>query len=105
MLKIINALVATAVLAAAAPSFAQTVPPTEVGARLANQNRRIDRGARQGQLTRREARRLHREDRRIRRATRRDELRRGGLTRREARRLNHRENRVSRQIHRERHGR
>ena len=105
MLKLVNALLVTALLGIAAPSFADNVSRTQVGARLANQNRRIDDGLRNGQLSWRQARRLHREDRRVRRWARRDERRHGGLTPRDARHLNRHENRVNRQIERERHGR
>ena len=103
MLKLISALVTAATLATATPSFAEGFRREEVNARLANQDRRIDAGRRDGELSRGEARRLHRADRRIHREERRDLRRNGGyLTRHEARRMNRQENRVSRRIARDR---
>ncbi len=77
----------------------------EVNGRLANQNRRIDAGVRDGELSRGEARRLHGEDRSIRREERRMAWRDGGhITGRDQRIINRQENGVSRQIYGERRG-
>ena len=73
--------------------------PTEVNRRLANQNRRIRAEVREGELTPRQANRLHHEDRQIRREERAMRSQNGGhLTRLEQRTLNQPENRVSRRI-------
>ncbi len=76
----------------------------EVNQRLENQNARIDEGRRDGELTGREARRLHAEDHTIRREERAMAAANGGhITRREQRLLNRQENRASRRIYREKH--
>lgn len=103
MLKLISAIVASATLMTAAPSFADGFRRDEVSARLANQSLRVDRDRRAGELTGWQERRLHRADARIARQERRDLRRNGGyLTRHEAHRLNSEENRVSRRIERDR---
>lgn len=104
MRKLINALIASATLFTAAPSFADSFTRRdEVNARLRNENHRIDAGRRDGQLSRGEARRLHRADGRIAREERRDVRRNGGyLTRGESARINRQENRVSGRIYRDR---
>jgi hypothetical protein len=109
MLKL-AALLATLSLAAA-PAMADPVwnanhpRRAEVNGRLANQNRRINAGVRDGQLTRGEAARLHAEDRGIRREERNMAARDGGhITGRDQRILNRQENRVSGQIYNERRG-
>lgn len=71
----------------------------EVNARLDNQNRRINREHREGEITREQARRLHREDHAIRREERAmARLNHGHITRAEQKALNQQENAVSRQI-------
>jgi hypothetical protein len=71
----------------------------EVNQRLHNQNLRIRDERRDGELTARQAHRLHAEDRGIRRQERRFARHDGGhITRAEQRRLNHEENKVSGQI-------
>ena len=104
------ALIAVVTMASATPSFAETrwqehhPRRAEVNGRLGNQNRRIDAGVRDGQLSRRQAKQLHREDRTIRAEERAMAAEHGGhITRGEQRLLNRQENQVSRQIHRERH--
>ncbi|HUJ61245.1 MAG TPA: hypothetical protein VLX92_22230 [Kofleriaceae bacterium] len=100
MLKIISALVATATLLTAAPSFADGYRRAEVGARIVHQERRIGAGVRAGELTRGQAWRLRRADVRIARQERRDVWRNGGyLARGQAWRLDREENRVSRRIY------
>lgn len=71
----------------------------QVNDRLANQNRRIRREVREGELTRAQAARLHRDDRQIRQEER-DMARQDGghITRSEQRVLNQQENAISRQI-------
>jgi len=72
---------------------------TEVNARLANQNQRINEERREGELTARQAHRLHSEDRMIRREERfMASQNHGAITRAEQRALNQQENAVSRQI-------
>jgi hypothetical protein len=71
----------------------------EVNARLDNQNRRINDERREGELTGRQARRLHREDRIIRHEERfMAAQNHGHITRAEQRALNQQENAVSGQI-------
>lgn len=76
----------------------------EVNHRLENQDMRINRNLREGNITPREAFRLHRNDRMIRNQERRDASFHGGhLTRMEQARLNHQENRMSGKIYRDAH--
>jgi hypothetical protein len=71
----------------------------EVNARLDNQNRRINEERREGELTARQARRLHTEDRIIRHEERfMAAQNHGHITRAEQRALNQQENAVSGQI-------
>jgi len=71
----------------------------EVNHRLANQNSRIHEERREGELTGRQAHRLHVADHHIRRQERRFARHDGGhITRAEQHRLNREENKVSRQI-------
>ena len=71
----------------------------QVNNRLANQNQRIHREQREGELTPAQAARLHREDRQIRQEERDMASQNGGhITRSEQRVLNQQENAVSRQI-------
>jgi len=90
---------------AAASAFADTPwqanhpRRVEVNHRLANQDRRIHQERREGELSARQAHRLHAEDRSIRRQERRFARHDGGhITRAEQHRLNREENKVSRQI-------
>ena len=72
---------------------------TEVNARLANQNRRIDQERREGEISKSQARQLHREDHAIRQEERTmASTNHGHLTKAEQRSLNQQENQVSRQI-------
>jgi hypothetical protein len=109
MNKLLSSLVAATALLSATPSFAETwwsfkhPRRAEVNGRLENQDRRIDAGRRDGELTRGEAHQLHREDRTIRAEERAMAAQNGGhITKGEQRMLNRQENHVSRQIHRER---
>ena len=102
-------LVAASTLYVATPSYADPAwnaahpRRAEVNGRLANQNRRIDNGVADHQLTNSQARQLHREDHAIRSEERADAAAHGGhITKGEQRQINRQENRVSRQIHRER---
>ena len=71
----------------------------EVNNRLANQNKRIHQERKEGELTGRQAARLHREDRTIRHEERAMARTNGGhITKAEKRALNQQENQVSRQI-------
>jgi len=71
----------------------------QVNDRLENQNRRINRELREGEITKGEARRLHSEDRAIRREERTmSKLNNGHITPAEQKALNQQENAVSRQI-------
>jgi len=77
----------------------------EVNQRLANQNRRINQGVKNGTLTKSEAGQLHKEDGQIRQEERDMASQNGGhITKQEQRTLNQQENKVSRQIHDEKHG-
>jgi hypothetical protein len=76
----------------------------QVNSRLDNQNHRINEGVKSGQLTRKQAKRLHAEDHAIRQEERAMAAEHGGhITKSEQRQLNRQENRVSRQIHEEKH--
>ncbi len=110
MTKLLHAALAAATLLVASPSFAdtrweQTHPRRDqVNDRLANQNRRIDNGAKTGRLSPQQAHQLHREDHAIRTEERADASLHGGhITKGEQRQLNRQENQVSRQIYREKH--
>jgi hypothetical protein len=71
----------------------------QVNDRLENQNRRINREYREGEISRGQARALHREDRQVRREERTMASLNGGhITRSEQRVLNQQENAISRQI-------
>jgi hypothetical protein len=109
MMNTLRFLIAATTLYGATPSHADPAwdaahpRRAEVNGRLANQNRRINEGVADHQLTDRQARQLHREDRAIRAEERADAAAHGGhITKAEQHRLNRQENRVSRQIHRER---
>ena len=73
----------------------------EVNQRLNNQDRRINHDVRDGDMSRRQANRLHQRDHQIRKEERRMASRHDGhITKREQNRLNHQENHMSRRIHR-----
>jgi hypothetical protein len=72
---------------------------TEVNQRLNNQDRRINKELKEGEITKAQASKLHREDRQIRREERLMASQNGGhITKQEQRTLNQQENAVSRQI-------
>jgi hypothetical protein len=83
-------------------NFAKNHPRrAEVNQRLNNQDRRINRDFRNGDMSRRQANHLHQHDHQIRREERRMASRHDGhITKREQNRLNRQENHVSRRIHR-----
>ena len=105
-------LVAMALAAACGAAFAETPAPAgdgqwakthprraEVNARLANQNRRINKEVREGEMTRGQAAQLHRQDHQIRKEERAMASTNGGhVTKAEQRALNQQENQVSREI-------
>jgi hypothetical protein len=71
----------------------------QVNQRLKNQNKRINREYKEGEISRQQARQLHREDHRIRREEQVMASQNGGhITKQEQRTLNQQENSVSRQI-------
>ena len=71
----------------------------QVNDRLQNQNKRIDREVKEGEMSKQKAARLHRDDRRIRQEERRMASRDGGhITKQDQRRLDRQENAVSKQI-------
>lgn len=81
------------------PWQAQHPRREQVNNRLARQNARIHREVREGEMSHRQAARLHAADHRIRRQERRMAARNGShITRREHARLNREENRVSHRI-------
>lgn len=101
--------IASLLAVAAAASFAQAPAPgqfdqthprrAEVNQRLANQDRRIHREVKEGEMTKARATRLHRKDRRIRKEERLMASQNGGhITKQEQRALNQQENKVSAQI-------
>lgn len=72
---------------------------TEVNQRLNNQNQRINKEVRQGEISKGQAAKLHKEDRQIRREERLMASQNGGhITKAEQRTLNQQENKVSQQI-------
>jgi hypothetical protein len=72
---------------------------TEVNARLANQNKRINTELKEGEITKGQAQKLHREDHAIRKEERTMASTNGGhITKAEQRALNQQENQVSQQI-------
>jgi hypothetical protein len=82
-------------------SFAKNHPRrSEVNQRLSNQDRRIDRKVKDGQISRRQAYNMHRRDHQIRKEERRMAYRHDGhITKHEQNRLNRQENHMSRRIH------
>ena len=83
-------------------SFAKNNPRrAEVNQRLNNQDRRMNHDVRNGDMSRRQANRLHQRDHQIRKEERRMASRHNGhITKREQNRLNHQENHMSRRIQR-----
>jgi len=103
MKKIISMMLITIfVLCMSVASFAQSTNTPRIDRRERNQQRRIRRGVRSGELNRREARRLERQQR-VTRAEEAAAKADGKVTRRERRHLNRRENRTSRHIYRQKH--
>ena len=72
---------------------------TEVNKRLANQNRRINKEVKEGEITKGQAKQLHKEDHQIRQEERDMASQNGGhITKSEQKVLNQQENQVSKQI-------
>ena len=95
------AMIGVSVMNAAAETAWERSHPRrdQVSDRLENQNRRINRELREGEITRGQARQLHQEDRAIRREERTmARFNRGHITRTEQKALNQQENAVSKQI-------
>ena len=90
----------TAAQVMAESKFQQNHPRREqVNERLANQNHRINKEVREGEMTSQQARKLHRKDHQIRQEERNMASQNGGhLTKSEQRVLNQQENAVSRKI-------
>lgn len=92
----------TGASAASAGTWQQNHPArTEINHRLANQHARIREERKEGEISARQAARLHAEDHRIRMQERRMAMRDhdgGHLNAHQVRKLNHEENQVSRQI-------
>jgi len=93
------------VLGAAGSAVAQTQwqkdhpRRAEVNKRLANQNQRIKKEVKEGDMTKAQAAKLHKEDRQIRKEERVMASQNGGhITKQEQKTLNQQENQVSRQI-------
>jgi hypothetical protein len=107
-----RALIAVALIGAASAAFAQAPAAAadgqwakshprraEVNARLANQNRRINKEVREGEISRGQAAKLHHQDHQIRMEERAMASTNGGhITKAEQRALNQQENQVSREI-------
>ena len=108
--KIIKSVIGVALIAAiAAGTAAQVMAETkwqknhprreQVNSRLANQNHRINKEVKEGEITPQQAGKLHQEDRQIRQEERDMASQNGGhITKSEQRVLNQQENGVSRQI-------
>ena len=92
-----------AALAFTSVAEAQTHTPV-INQRQHNQNRRINRGVRSGELTRNEARHLRTDERHINRDKRMAKAN-GHVSRTERRHLRREENRTSRAIYRDKHNR
>jgi hypothetical protein len=92
--------VSTAGFAAEGKNWNKTHPRRqEVNSRLNNQNRRIDKEVKGGEISKQEGAKLHKEDRQIRREERMMAAQNGGhITKQEQKTLNQQENQVSRQI-------
>jgi len=99
MLK--SLVIAIAIASCPALTASAAAPPA---ARQVKQQKRIHRGVKSGQITRREARKLGRQQRHIHRTKRRMK-RDGKFTLRERRRLNRKQNRASRNIYRAKNNR
>lgn len=95
-----SALVALAGNAMAESQWAKDHPRREeVNNRLGNQNRRINKEVKEGEISKAQAAKLHREDRQIRRDERTMASQNGGhITKDEQKALNQQDNAVSRQI-------
>jgi TolA-binding protein len=71
----------------------------EVNKRLDNQNRRINKEVKEGEISKQEAAKLHKEDRQIRQEERTMASQNGGhITKQEQKTLNQQENKVSREV-------
>jgi len=71
----------------------------QVNNRLANQNKRIHQGVKEGEMSKAQAAKLHREDRQVRNEERAMASQNGGhITRQEQKTLNQQENAISKQI-------
>ena len=71
----------------------------QVNERLHNQDKRINKEVKEGEITKQQANKLHREDRQIRKEERAMAAQHGGhITKQEQRKLNQQENAVSKQI-------
>lgn len=105
VLALASALGLSGIASASAATWDQRHPRrVEVNHRLANQDRRIDRDFREGDISARQAARLHREDRMVHADERFDaHFDRSHLTRADHRSLNQNENGISRQIYRDAH--
>lgn len=85
---------------AAKGGFAKKHPRRhQVGQRLKNQDQRIDKEVKEGEMSKGEAKKLHRKDRRIHREEKADAAAHGGhITKGEQKDLNRQENKVSQEI-------
>lgn len=102
-MKITAALLAAALVAAPAITFAQA-PDHNIAARQANQQRRIANGVKSGQLTKSETRHLERQERGIQHEKRAMRAQNNGhLTRQDRRVLTRQQNRESRRIYAKKH--
>lgn len=103
MKRIVSVILSTVfVLGMSVATFAQNTNTPRVDRRERNQQRRIRRGVRSGELTHREARRLERQQA-VTHAEEAAAKADGKVTKRERRHLNRRENRTSRHIYRQKH--
>jgi hypothetical protein len=105
-----NVVIASLLAVAAAASFAQTPAGVtqfdkthprraEVNQRLANQDKRINKEVKEGEISKAQANKLHKEDHAIRKEERLMAKQNGGhITKQEQRTLNQQENKVSAQI-------
>ena len=99
-LTFVSLIAATAMGSASAATWAQNHPHrVQVNSRLANQNARIHKEVKEGDLTKIQAQALHKDDRQIRQEERAMASQNGGhITKQEQKTLNQQENAVSQQI-------
>ena len=97
-----SAMLALAIAAVSATTFAQTPSTPRIDQREANQQKRIDQGVKSGALNEKEARRLEKGQQRVQKAE--DKaMADGKVTGKERRKIEHMQDKQSKKIYREKH--